>query len=54
MAELADEDWIIRADHPVVEVLQRSAVAAGFEPKATTLPRRTPATSPAAHSRSCG
>jgi DNA-binding transcriptional LysR family regulator len=33
MAELADEDWIIRSEHPVVEVLQRSAVAAGFEPK---------------------
>ena len=33
MAELGDEDWIIRSDHPVVEVLQRSAVAAGFEPK---------------------
>lgn len=33
MSELADEDWIIRADHPVAEVLRRSAVAAGFEPK---------------------
>lgn len=33
MAELADEDWIIRADHPVADVLRRSAVAAGFEPK---------------------
>jgi DNA-binding transcriptional LysR family regulator len=33
MAALADEPWIIRAgDHPVVEVLQRSAVAAGFSP----------------------
>lgn len=34
MSELADEAWIIRSnDHPVVEVLQRSCVAAGFEPK---------------------
>ncbi|MGO1173985.1 MAG: LysR family transcriptional regulator [Actinomycetaceae bacterium] len=33
MAELADEQWITRAEqHPVVEVLRRSAVAAGFEP----------------------
>ena len=32
-AELADEDWIVRCDHPVVEVLRRAAVAAGFEPK---------------------
>lgn len=31
--ELARENWIIRAnEHPVVEVLQRSALAAGFEP----------------------
>lgn len=30
---LADEPWIIRAGgHPVVEVLERSAVAAGFSP----------------------
>ena len=33
IAELAEEDWIVRSDHPVVEVLWRSAVAAGFEPK---------------------
>jgi DNA-binding transcriptional LysR family regulator len=34
MADLADEPWIIRAGgHPVVEVLERSAVAAGFTPK---------------------
>ena len=33
MADLAAEPWIIRAGgHPVVEVLQRSAVAAGFAP----------------------
>ena len=33
MADLADEPWIIRAGgHPVVEVLERSAVAAGFTP----------------------
>src|SRR3990170_277015 len=33
MADLAAEPWIIRAGgHPVVEVLQRSAVAAGFTP----------------------
>ncbi|CCH71760.1 Transcriptional regulator, LysR family [Nostocoides australiense Ben110] len=33
MADLAEEQWIIRAAHPVVEVLQRSAAAAGFEPR---------------------
>ncbi|WP_148572894.1 LysR family transcriptional regulator [Nocardioides caldifontis] len=34
MADLADEQWIIRAGgHPVVEVLRRSALAAGFTPK---------------------
>jgi DNA-binding transcriptional LysR family regulator len=34
LADLADEAWIIRAEgHPVVEVLQRSAVAAGFTPR---------------------
>lgn len=34
MAELADEDWIIRAhDHPVAEVLERSCRAAGFTPR---------------------
>lgn len=34
MAELADEPWIIRAGgHPVVEVLDRSAVEAGFTPR---------------------
>jgi DNA-binding transcriptional LysR family regulator len=33
MADLADENWIVRVNHPVVEVLQRGAVAAGFEPK---------------------
>ena len=33
MADLADEPWIIRAGgHPVVEVLERSALAAGFTP----------------------
>ena len=33
MAELADENWIVRTDHPVVEVLRRSALVAGFEPR---------------------
>ncbi|WP_226344087.1 LysR family transcriptional regulator [Agilicoccus flavus] len=34
LRELASEAWIIRSnDHPVVEVLRRSAVAAGFEPR---------------------
>ena len=33
MAELADESWIVRTDHPVVEVLRRSALVAGFEPR---------------------
>jgi DNA-binding transcriptional LysR family regulator len=34
MTELADEPWIIRAGgHPVVEVLERSTVAAGFTPR---------------------
>ncbi|MCF7548674.1 LysR family transcriptional regulator [Pseudonocardia sp. WMMC193] len=34
MAELADEDWIVRAhDHPVAEVLERSCRAAGFTPR---------------------
>ncbi|WP_040926810.1 LysR family transcriptional regulator [Saccharomonospora marina] len=33
VAELADESWIIRGDnHPVAEVLSRTAHAAGFEP----------------------
>ncbi|MGW9413732.1 LysR family transcriptional regulator [Arthrobacter cupressi] len=33
MEELRKESWIVRAEaHPVVEVLQRSAHAAGFEP----------------------
>ncbi|CAM3227536.1 HTH-type transcriptional regulator GltC [Arthrobacter ulcerisalmonis] len=33
MADLQKESWIVRADsHPVVEVLKRSANAAGFEP----------------------
>ncbi|GAA5143403.1 LysR family transcriptional regulator [Nocardioides marinquilinus] len=33
MADLAEEPWIIRAGgHPVVEVLERSALAAGFTP----------------------
>ncbi|TNC21890.1 LysR family transcriptional regulator [Amycolatopsis alkalitolerans] len=31
-AELAGEQWIVRADHPVAEVLTRSCHAAGFEP----------------------
>lgn len=34
MRDLADEGWIIRSEqHPVVEVLRRSAAAAGFEPR---------------------
>lgn len=34
MAELAEERWIIRADqHPVVEVLRRSALGEGYEPR---------------------
>jgi DNA-binding transcriptional LysR family regulator len=34
MSALADEEWIIRSEgHPVVEVLRRSALAAGFEPR---------------------
>lgn len=34
MSELSGESWIIRAnDHPVVEVLRRSALAASFEPR---------------------
>lgn len=34
MADLINEEWIIRAEeHPVVEVLHRSALAAGFTPK---------------------
>jgi DNA-binding transcriptional LysR family regulator len=34
MAELAGERWIIRAEqHPVVEVLRRSALGEGFEPR---------------------
>src|SRR5258708_3466105 len=32
-AELAQEHWIVRADHPVAEVLTRSCRAAGYEPK---------------------
>lgn len=33
MADLAEESWIIRGDqHPVAEVLSRTARAAGFEP----------------------
>jgi LysR family transcriptional activator of glutamate synthase operon len=33
MEELRKESWIVRAEaHPVVEVLQRSAREAGFEP----------------------
>lgn len=33
MAELAEESWVIRGDqHPVAEVLSRTARAAGFEP----------------------
>lgn len=33
MEELRKESWIVRAEaHPVVEVLQRSAHEAGFEP----------------------
>jgi DNA-binding transcriptional LysR family regulator len=34
MAELAEENWIVRAhDHPVGEVLERSCRAAGFTPR---------------------
>lgn len=34
MADLATERWIIRSnEHPVVEVLRRSSLAAGFEPQ---------------------
>jgi LysR family transcriptional activator of glutamate synthase operon len=34
MVDLAAEEWIVRGDqHPVVEVLERSAQAAGFVPK---------------------
>lgn len=34
MADLADEEWIIRSnEHPVVEVLRRSSLSAGFEPR---------------------
>ena len=34
MADLVNEEWIVRGDeHPVVEVLQRSASAAGFTPR---------------------
>jgi DNA-binding transcriptional LysR family regulator len=33
IADLADEHWIVRAEHPVREVLHTSALAAGFEPK---------------------
>ncbi|MFJ6027349.1 LysR substrate-binding domain-containing protein [Pseudarthrobacter sp. NPDC092424] len=34
MADLAHEEWIVREqDHPVVEVLHRSAHMAGFEPR---------------------
>jgi DNA-binding transcriptional LysR family regulator len=33
MQELADQNWIVRADnHPVVEVLKRACHSAGFEP----------------------
>jgi molybdate transport repressor ModE-like protein len=31
--ELAEEHWIVRADHPVAELLGRSCRDAGFEPK---------------------
>lgn len=31
--ELAEEHWIVRADHPVAELLDRSCHAAGFEPR---------------------
>ncbi|OLR91829.1 LysR family transcriptional regulator [Actinokineospora bangkokensis] len=34
MAELAEEDWVVRGhDHPVGEVLDRSCRAAGFTPR---------------------
>ncbi|MGY0488537.1 LysR family transcriptional regulator [Streptomyces sp. WG-D5] len=34
LADLADEEWIIRADnHPVADVLRRSCGRAGFEPR---------------------
>ncbi len=32
-AELAEEQWIVRADHPVAEVLTRSCRAAGYQPR---------------------
>jgi molybdate transport repressor ModE-like protein len=32
-ADLAEEPWIIREDHPVAEVLTRSCHAAGFSPR---------------------
>lgn len=32
-AELSGEHWIVRADHPVAELLERSCRAAGFEPR---------------------
>jgi DNA-binding transcriptional LysR family regulator len=42
MADLSNEQWIIRSEnHPVVEVLQRSAVAAGFTPKISFWPTTT-------------
>ncbi|MFD1859407.1 LysR family transcriptional regulator [Aeromicrobium camelliae] len=34
LAELSEEEWVVReADHPVTEVLDRSARAAGFSPR---------------------
>lgn len=33
LAELARENWIVRVDHPVAELLTRSCRAAGFEPR---------------------
>lgn len=34
MADLSEEEWIVRGDeHPVVEVLHRSSKAAGFTPR---------------------
>jgi DNA-binding transcriptional LysR family regulator len=33
LAELAEENWIVRADHPVADLLTRSCRAAGFAPR---------------------
>ena len=33
MDELADEEWIVRAEHPVADVLDRACLSAGFRPR---------------------